>query len=87
MKNLLLLLFVIMIFFACAFVGYEAMTRIDQQPAEGTPVVVNTVSADTLHYFVLMQVDSLNTPTPRLTALWFLSLYLTDGHPPTVTFN
>jgi len=87
MKNILVLLIILLVFVACATLGFTLMSRVDQERAAGQTAALSTVTPGNQHYFVLIQVDELTAPSPRLAGAWFVSLFATEGHPPTLTFT
>ena len=87
MKNLFVFLLIILIFIGCAVLGFGLMSKLDQGRAENQPVAIQTIRPGNQHDFVLIQVDALESGAPKLIAAWFVSLFVTDNHPPTLTFN
>lgn len=63
------------------------MSHIDQGRVADQSVDLATITPGNQHYFVLIQVDEITAPSPRLAAAWFVSLFAIEGHPPTLTFT
>jgi len=82
MKNLVIVLLILTVFFACAFVGYQIAGNLDILETTEIPT-----SGETQQYrLIVVHVDDLASDNPRLISTWFLSLFFQDGLPPTITF-
>ncbi len=84
MKRLVLAIIIFLIF---ALVGFQIAIRIDELLNRGLPTQTPSAdSANSKHYnVVLIHVDRLDLPEPRLVSVWFISVYLFDGSPPALT--
>ena len=87
MKNIALLLIILLIFFACAALGFQIANRSDLGPPAGQiEGTVNVGNGGEQHNLVFVQVDQLDGHGPALKSVWFVSLFYMEGNPPTVTF-
>ena len=85
MKNLVL---VVIIFLLCALVGYGAAVRFDRVLSPGstsTPTLDIDGPQGKQYNVILIHVDRLDRPQPRMVSVWFVSLYFIEGAPPTLT--
>jgi hypothetical protein len=79
MKNLVLILLIIIIFFACAVLGYQFALNNDN----GRATQVSDPREQ--HRLIVIHVDALDSASPRIVSVWFLSLFFHEGLPPTIS--
>lgn len=84
MKNLVLILLIIAVFFACAVVGYQVAKYF---PGGEEPPVVDSDDTSEQHKLIVVHVDSLDSQNPRVISVWFLSLFFHDDLPPTISLG
>lgn len=82
MKNLVLILLIIAVFFACAVVGYQAAKVF---PGDEKPPVNALNNPSEQHKLIVIHVDALDAANPRIVSVWFLSLFFHDELPPTIS--
>jgi hypothetical protein len=86
MKNLFVFLLILVAFVACAFIGFYLTKQIDSDPVgERSPQPVNTDGIEQ-RKIIIIHVDRLDTPQPKLVSVWFLSVLFMENTPPIVTF-
>lgn len=86
MKAVLVILIALLIFFACAMIGYQLGVQtgaIGEAPPQVQPA---TVEGSEQHNLVIIQVDQLDAPQPRLVSVWFISLFFLDDASPRLAF-
>jgi hypothetical protein len=83
MRNILVLLFVILIFFVCATIGFNLAS---QQQLSNPLLQILPISRGQ-HNFIIVLVDQYQQPSSRLVSVWFVSLYSVESNPPELAFS
>ncbi len=86
MKAVLVLVLVLLAFFACLSLGFNLAEEFklgEMGVVSPTPVDLNNSSQNNV---LVIVVDHMNQPETNLMAVWFVSLYLMDGSQPALTF-
>jgi hypothetical protein len=83
MRNILVLLFVILIFFVCATIGFNLAS---QQQLSNPLLQILPISRNQ-HNLIVVLVDQYQQPSSRLVSVWFVSLYSVESNPPELAFS
>jgi hypothetical protein len=83
MRNILVLLFVILIFFVCATIGFNLAS---QQPSSNPLLKILPMSTGQ-HNLIIVLVDQYQQPSSRLMSVWFVSMYTVESNPPELAFS
>jgi hypothetical protein len=84
MKGLILVIF---IFIICALIGFQVANWLDQSNVidQESSVKPTEFSQARQYSLMVVHVDRLDNPDPRLMSVWFVSLFFVDGSPPILT--
>src|SRR5690554_2054840 len=85
MKKIVVFVVVLLIFFACAAVGYSIASRFDLLELEATIEPVESEAGEQ-YRLLIVQVDQLDASQPRLVSVWYVSLFFIENAPATLTF-
>lgn len=83
MRNILVLLFVILIFFVCATIGFNLAS---QQQLSNPLLQILPISRNQ-HNLIVVLVDQYQKPSSQLVSVWFVSLYSVESNPPELAFS
>ncbi len=85
MRTFILILIAILVFAGCAVVGYNIARNLNPgvEVVEATPAFPDQVSEQ--HNVMVMRVDDLNAKEPRLISVWFVSLFIVNNNPNSLT--
>jgi hypothetical protein len=87
MKGVIL---VIIVFLICAFVGYQVAMQFHELSGINPEATMTAPGAAGLpqkeYKIILIHVDRLDRPQPRMISVWFISFFFVEGNPPTLTF-
>lgn len=86
MKNAVIILMAIFVFFLCAIVGYQLATQSSFGQDGGPPMDQTSGNKGEQHNLIVVHVDQLDSPQPQLISVWFVQLFFFEGTPPTITF-
>lgn len=83
MKNLVIILIALLVFFGCLWVGFQAAGEV--LPVGKNTPLAPVASNDRQQNIFLIHVDQLKSGQPRLISTWILFLYYSDA--PSMTFK
>lgn len=85
MKAIVLVLLILLVFLGCAFIGFQAAGQISPARPNNIPTEPGGDFQGQQHNFLLVRVDQLDAPQPRLISIWFVSLFFLDDNPTILT--
>lgn len=87
MKAVLVILIALLVFFACATLGYQLAMQTGVWPGEAPrpTAAVSTLGAEQ-HNLVIIQVDQLDADKPKLVSVWYVNILFLEDTPPTLSF-
>jgi hypothetical protein len=85
MRTLILFLIAILVFVGCAVVGFNIARNIN--PVLETPQITPGIPQPEVaqHNFMIVRVDDLLAKEPKLVSVWFVSLFLVNNDPSSLT--
>ncbi|MBE0699715.1 MAG: hypothetical protein IH586_22545 [Anaerolineaceae bacterium] len=86
MRTVILFLIVILVFVGCAIVGFNIARNIN--PVEETPQAAPGILPHqevVQHNFMIVRVDDLLVTEPKLVSVWFVSLFIVNDDPSSLT--
>ncbi len=86
MKKFLAVALVILSFSVCMAIGFNVASSVDPVKNVRPTADPGSIGKGDQHNLLIVQVDELNNPSPKLVSVWFVSLFFLDGAPPTLTF-
>lgn len=85
MKNILVFVLVILVFCACATIGYSFAPQITIAPTAQPPLISTVTNSEQQYRLLIVHVDQLDAEKPRLVSVWYVSLFFMKETPPTLT--
>ncbi len=85
MKAIVLIIFALLVFLGCAYVGFQAAEQLSPLPSASQTPDPGVVFRGDQHNFLLIRVDQLDTSQPKLVSIWFVSLFFLDDNPTVLT--
>ena len=85
MKAIVLILLILLVFLGCALLGFQAAGQLNPSQADSREPVLDAEFKGEQYNLLLMRVDQLNSPQPKLISIWFVSLFFLADNPTTLT--